>query len=259
MLFLANYADEKFRASQKFNTQTAFRIGGFDDVFEYSPPLIDKMFFEKNRAILGSPKGGGYWLWKPYIIKEALSKINENDILIYADSGSHFIHNAKEIAILPEIFNQDVIPFEMELPESSWTKRDAFVLMNADSFSFEKSNQRLASFMVIKKSPLSMKFIDEYLAYCCNERIITDIPNTCGLPNYQDFKEHRHDQSVFSLLSKKYGLTAFRDPSQWGNPRIAEFKNSPYPQIIEHTRHKVPKHAKLSYRIKRFFWKKKKH
>ncbi len=222
----------------------------------YSPSLIDKLFFEENKIILSSPKGGGYWLWKPYIIKDALSKINDNDILIYADSGSHFIHDANEIGILPEKSNQDVIPFEMELAESSWTKRDAFILMNVDGLGFEKANQRLASFIVIKKSPLSMKFIDEYLKYCCDERIITDIPNTCRFPNYLDFKEHRHDQSIFSLLSKKYGLIAFRDPSQWGNPRVTEFINSPYPQIIEHTRHKNPKHAKLGYRIKRFFFKK---
>jgi hypothetical protein len=253
-LYLVNFANQTFREAQKFNTRMALKIGGFDNVFEYGPQLIDRTFFEENKAILNSPRGGGYWLWKPYIIRDALRKINDGDILIYADSGSHFIRNAIELGTLPDKFNQDVISFEMELPESSWTKRDAFVLMGCDDFGFEKSNQRLGSFMVIKKSPMSLKFVDEYLAYCCDERIITDIPNTCGLSNYPDFKEHRHDQSVFSLLSKKYGLTTFRDPSQWGNSRIAEYKNSPYPQLIEHTRHKIPKNAKLKYRIKRFLF-----
>ena len=31
--------------------------------------------------------GGGYWLWKPYIILETLSRIEENDILVYVDAG----------------------------------------------------------------------------------------------------------------------------------------------------------------------------
>jgi hypothetical protein len=31
-----------------------------------------------------------------------------------------------------------------------------------------------------------------------------------------DFITHRHDQSVLSLLLKKYGVDKYRDPSQWG-------------------------------------------
>ena len=31
-------------------------------------------------------KGYGYWVWKPYIIKEALSTINENDVLLYVEA-----------------------------------------------------------------------------------------------------------------------------------------------------------------------------
>jgi hypothetical protein len=36
-------------------------------------------------------------------------------------------------------------------------------------------------------------------------RLITDLPSTCGLPEFPDFKSHRHDQSLFSLLYKKHG------------------------------------------------------
>ena len=39
-----------------------------------------------------------------------------------------------------------------------------------------------------------------------DKRIITDDPNEPGVENYPDFKEHRHDQSILSLLVKKFGL-----------------------------------------------------
>jgi hypothetical protein len=48
--------------------------------------------------------------------------------------------------------------------------------------------------------------------------------------------EHRHDQSVFSVLSKKHGLPVFRDPSQFGNGVLDDFPNSTYPQLIVHSR-----------------------
>lgn len=257
MIYLTNFADAKFKPSQKFNSRTAIKIGGVNYAFEYGPESIDSVFYSKHQKILDLPRGCGYWLWKPYIILDALNKIKLNDVLIYSDSGSHFINKATPLSTLPNDFNQDIVPFELELPEAHWTKRDAFVRMEADTLNFAKSNQRLASFIVIKKSNFAIEFINDYLSYCCDPLIITDSPNETVLPNYEGFKEHRHDQSVLSLLTKKYNLMAFRDPSQWGNSRIGEFENSNYPQILEHTRHKNPKHAKLSYKIKRFFFPKK--
>lgn len=121
----------------------------------------------------------------------------------------------------------------------------------ADAMGFQETNQCLASFIVIRKSAMSMQFMREYLDYCCNPKILTDLDNLCGLPNYPGFTAHRHDQSIFSLLCKKYQLQGFRDPSQWGNNQKGQFFNSSYPQIMEHTRQKSPKQAKLLYRIKR--------
>lgn len=40
-----------------------------------------------HRLMKTVQRGYGYWLWKPYIVKKQLEKMNDNDILIYADSG----------------------------------------------------------------------------------------------------------------------------------------------------------------------------
>lgn len=32
-------------------------------------------------------KGGGYWLWKPFILYETLQKAQEGDVIVYADAG----------------------------------------------------------------------------------------------------------------------------------------------------------------------------
>ena len=61
-----------------------------------------------------------------------------------------------------------------------------------------------------------------------------------GLPNYPEFIDNRHDQTVLSLLSKKWGISAFRDPSQYGNntEKFSQevIERSSFPQIFDHHR-----------------------
>lgn len=254
MKVFVNYATENFFPAQRFNSKTALQVGGFDRVIENNPATLGAEFKSKHSAILNQARGAGYWLWKPYCILTALKQVNNGDFVMYADSASHFIQPADPLFALPESTGQDVIPFSLDLPEAHWTKRDAFVLMDCDRQGFELGSQRLASFILARKSVHSIAFFQDYLNYCTDPRILTDSENSCGLPNYSGFRDHRHDQSVFSLLSKKLGLSAFRDPSQWGNAQMSAFPNSNYPQLIEHTRQKSPKQATLSFKLKRFFF-----
>jgi len=90
--------------------------------------------------------------------------------------------------------------------------------------------------VIIRKTDNSSRFVSEWLRWSEDPRLLTDVPNTQGLPDYADFIDHRHDQSIFSLLTKKHGVPAFRDPSQWGNSVHAAYPNSSYPQIINHVR-----------------------
>lgn len=254
MKILVNYATESFFSAQRFNSKMGLKIGGFDKVIENNPDILDDDFKEAHAEILNQARGAGYWLWKPYCILKALESAADGDLVMYTDSASHFIASAESLLVLPEQSGQDIIPFALEHPEAHWTKRDAFVMMDCDDRGFEALPQRLASFMVARKSAKSIAFFQEYLHHCSNPQILTDLENICGLPNYPGFRDHRHDQSIFSLLTKKHDLQVFRDPCQWGNSQMAEFTNSPYPQLIEHTRQRSPKQAKLSYQMKRFFF-----
>ena len=59
------------------------------DVSIKSDPTFHEIL-EKSSSfsnIFNSMKGGGYWLWKPYIIYKHLSTLNESDLLYYADAG----------------------------------------------------------------------------------------------------------------------------------------------------------------------------
>jgi hypothetical protein len=248
---LVTFATKSYTSALQYFIKTAKETTPFDLIKVGSPEQIDTQFIETHSSILSAPRGAGYWLWKPYFILQALEQARDGDLLLYADCASFFTQNAEPLLNLPQAFNQDIIPFELEQIEGAWTKRDCFIVLDAESKGFELSKQRQASFIVFRKSAFSLQFAQDYLRYCTNIHALTEMPNIYGQENYSGFIEHRYDQSVFSLLSKKYHLSAFRDPSQWGNHQKNLFINSDYPQIFELTRQAKPKQATIFYQLKK--------
>lgn len=239
MLLCINYADEKFRPWQQLQTQTAYLFGA-DKVREYSPKDIPRDFYEKNKSILDQPRGAGYWLWKPLIIKDALSSVDYGDYVFYVDSGAFYINHAPPLIDAMQKANSDVMCFEIGAwaVEKHWSKRDAFILMDCDSERYTDTPQRCATYIVLKKTPDTITLIDEFLWYAQEPRIITDMPNRLGKDNYDGFKENRHDQTIWSLLTKRKGIEPFRDPSQYGDfSRNSNYskdiiERSTYPTIL---------------------------
>lgn len=237
MIIAVNYADRKFQRAQKLNSKTA-RQWGADKVIEYGPKDIDEAFRRRNQEILDAPRGGGYYLWKPYVYRKAYDELSEGDYLVYIDSGAVYVN---KIQYLIDCMEHEKVPvmifsLERERIEKGNTKRDAFVLMDCDETKYTDTPQSIGGYFVCKKAPEVQAYLDEVLRYAQDIRVISDRPNVMGMPDYEEFSDHRHDQSVISLMSKKYGFKRFRDPSQFGltNHYEAEVEQrSTYPQIVD--------------------------
>lgn len=241
MNYLINYAHNYYKQSQRLNSSTGLTHGRLDSVIECAYSDLSQEFIAKNNHILSQRKGAGYWLWKPYIIVKALENIIDGDVLFYSDSGAYFIKTVKPLIDICKHETDGVMVFHMEPVDDNkevlQTKKDAFVLMNCDTDEYRDSWARLASFSIWVKNDFSINIAREWLRYCEDERILTDIPNSCGIKEDSRFISHRHDQSVFSLLTKKYKIKSYPDPSQWGNG----YRGNPpiYEQMINHTRNKL--------------------
>jgi hypothetical protein len=220
--YLVNYSDKTHKNSQIENTNSALSIGGFDNVFSFNLQDLGDEFIFQNKNIMSQPRGAGYWMWKPFVIKKALELINDNDILMYSDSGISFIKNIDEIVTIMDNTDEKLLLFELDdiHPNKRWTKRDCFVLMGLDNEPYLSQNQLLASYILMRKNKFVIKFIDEWLHYAKDYRVITDSSNECGLPNYLEFVDHRHDQSILSLLGRKYKIKNIPDVSQYGIGRM---------------------------------------
>ena len=198
---------------------------GVDTVRSYDwEDLRATDFYHDNRQILDQPTGMGFWLWKPYIIQQALNAAEEGDIIIYADSGLEILAPLDPLFTLCREGNPVLLFGNGDFSNSMWTKRDCFILMNCDEEAYWQSPQCDAAFCLFRRCEASLQFVAEWLGYCRDPRILTDAPNSCGRRNLPDFIEHRRDQSVLSLLARKYRLPLFRMPTQFGN----HYKMHPY-------------------------------
>ena len=210
MVHVLNFASNGYENARKWNTNSAYKCGA-DIVYEYTLQDVDGMFWDKNVSILEKERGCGYWLWKPYFIVNTLEKVQENDWIIYSDSGMYFRQSIKKYIKQLESDNITFISRTTKFKEKQFTKRDVFVEMNCDISEYTDSLQRAASVILVKNTERNRAIVREWLEIAQNYHWITDEPNRNGLANYGEFIDHRHDQSLFSLLCKKYDIVCNKD------------------------------------------------
>jgi hypothetical protein len=170
---------------------------------------IDSEFLEKNKSILNCSRGGGYWLWKPYIINETLKKINDDDIIFYIDSKYYFIQDFTDL-YSEYMKNNDLLvwknkPNEQVWYMKNWCKMDVINKYNIFDKVFNKNAEDCwAGALIVKKNNNTIKYVQEWLDMCCIYEDITDSPSK--IINISLFNEHRHDQSLLSIILHKYNI-----------------------------------------------------
>lgn len=232
MNILINYADLKYFGAQKNNSQSGLSIGGFHRVVEHARSSLAPEFVEKNRLIFDQFRGAGYWIWKPYIIYQSLLRADKDDIIFYCDAGCTFTENMEDYFEICKEDEKGLILFDGLHINKIYTKRDCFVYMGMDEDRYVNGSQLTATFQLCRKTEFSLEFYRQYIEHVEDARILTDAPNVCGLPNYEGFLDHRHDQSIASLMAIQQDVTLLEDPSQWGD----EVRRPSLPRVIQHHR-----------------------
>ena len=195
-------------------------------------------------------RGYAYWMWKPYLIKKIFNEIEYGDIVNYLDVGCHIIKEnyskfieysnfikKKDKWILPFQYHSNFdcknkkITFPTRL-EKEYTKGDLLHYFEVyDNKCIIETPQFWAGCFFLKKTETSINFLNEWIEVFEKRFDLIDDTESKTL-NYKDFIENRHDQSVYSLLCKKYKLQSFSafecDWAYLDNDRTWEHnKNSP--------------------------------
>ena len=215
MKVLINYADEKYRPTQKTNTWTGYHIAKFDKVFSFGPEDVDEDFRKANSEIFAEKRGNGLWLWKPYFIQRVMNQCQDGDIVFYCDSGAFFVRNLKPIEDILQV--SPIFVCDCPLIESCFTKPSCFSKMHCEGEEYTNTNQMIATYLVLRCCNQSRMFVNEWIQLCQDKELMWPEKNgKRSNANPLDFVAHREDQSILSLLCKKYGIAPHRDLSQRG-------------------------------------------
>lgn len=252
MLYEISYADENFREAQKFHVKMAKKYGGFDVIIPYGKDDLDEEFKERHKEILTLPRGG-YWIWKPHIINMTLAQMKENDYLLYVDAGAVILHSARKLLSVMNANNDDIMVFAVyDTIEKEYTKRDVFTYFQFETKDCLNSAQIMGGFILIKKNARTVSIFQEWETACKIPNLLLDGENILSIEgNYPEFKAHRHDQSILSVLLKREGVIPYRDPSQYGLFESVRYKQKILRQSADYEICKKSKYPKLMFYLHR--------
>ena len=221
-----SYGDDNFTISRERIKIQAILSCLFKTINIYSPDFLDEPFKNDFKYLLSQKRGAGYWCWKYFILLETMKAVKENDWILYADAGCTLVQprNEKLLDMIREMEknNKFISAYKLSgcTTEEAWTKNDLFIKLGIDEESdLRKSYQYIGGVFLIKNNKIMRDLISNIKEFIKNNQtLVDDTPSTTK--NADTFKEHRHDQSVFSLfrkLNNEYVYMIERDETYYGN------------------------------------------
>ena len=199
----------------------ARETGLFYKQFNFDFKWLEKNDFEAAQVIRSLRmnrqfRGFGYWVWKPAILKWADSNFKKSHIL-YVDAGSHFRSGLNQIKSLESSLRESDKngALAWSLPdhtEYQWTKIEVIKLINSPENQL-LANQVQSGFISLAPSKNREVLVDQWRDISLMRKgfYFTDDLES---QQYPDFIEHRHDQSILSLLWKQLGLYSEIDKTE---------------------------------------------
>ena len=206
-IVLVSFADRRYRNAMK-------RLEGYTEKLPFTERhfcdqtnTFDKKYWSNLKPWLYR-REFGYWKWKADLVKYYLDKLEEGDIVAYSDGGICWNDTPAALRRFDEYLQmlspeRPILTFQEPYVEQEWTKGDLLMAAGVyDNESICTSNQLWGGCFLIMKSVESEKFLKEWVAMNDLKReLITD--KRSSVPNKNGYKEHRHDQSSFSVLVKQ--------------------------------------------------------
>ena len=207
------YGDLKFSKARDQLAKDAESLGLFDQIEVWDYERLSKTAeFQSLDSRIRQHNGHMYFWWKPFIIRKALEETQEGGYVFYCDSGRYdggFRLTSETKFLIDEFratgFTGVLVP--QFGSNERWTKNECFQLMECTSKEYYESSQIQATFSMWVKGSISSYALAEWERCCRDYRLVSDEK---AEKQKRKFKAHRHDQSLLTILSLKYGLRHIR-------------------------------------------------
>ena len=211
-----NYHNAVQRICSEAKQFTIFsKILGYTDIYLKN----DTEFWSKHGDFVSSnPRGYGYWLWKSYLIKKILATISDDDIIVYADAGCTMNLKGKlrllEYIEMCKMHESGNVSFQLTHMEECWTKNDIWKHLGGSQTELS-SGQLVGGIFILRKCKKVVDLVNKWYETGSMYHLIDDSPSIT--PNIPEFKENRHDQSIWSILRKQHGSLILQDETYFSD------------------------------------------
>lgn len=179
------------------------------DISYFNPSIGSQI----NNLAKQYKRGYGYWSWKAAAVNLA-SHLFPNKYILYIDAGSslNLVENASAIWTDWRNFVEEHGALAWQLnnhPEYAWTKKELLDRLNVGD-RIVTSNQIQSGFVFLAPNMQNKSLLKEWQELSLEESgfFLTD---EIKIQQHPNFLEHRHDQSILSLIWKKLELSHLLD------------------------------------------------
>ncbi|NBO70073.1 MAG: hypothetical protein EBU66_09430 [Bacteroidetes bacterium] len=214
MITFADGAESMKSAGNRLRSQT-INSEVFTEVVVVNKEMLLKsgqVGDELLNFMVSQNRGFGYWVWKPVILKLALEGYwGDYEFITYMDAGCEYVDNyfsSKRMHNFLDIARkQNILAFSTSHPEERFSKKKVLNILN--DVKDQTNPQVEATTIFIKNCKFSRDFISNWLEMS----ILNNFGNLDDeIEDESDnFLEHRHDQSVFSVLYKNFQLKSLKN------------------------------------------------
>ena len=162
--------------------------------------ILNSDYYKEHSDVLSKVSFG--FAFRPIIIWDVLNKIENGDGLLFTDSN-HII--AKDPQIFYDVLGKYGAFFRdhwrVKYLNRHWTRMDMFINGGFNEERYFNSIQIQGNIFGFKKDEKSLKYVKEWLELSLRPEVMF---GKNEYSNFDGFREHRHDQSLMSLLREKY-------------------------------------------------------
>jgi hypothetical protein len=219
---LVTFTDSRMKAARRRLCRQAKEMEVYSEIVSASERDLSPDFRQRFKNYLTPEhRGFGYYAWKPQIVLQTLERLQDGDQVHWIDSGCHLNPAGRDRLL--ELFamtveapsgvqgfeclppNGSLVYKQRQFPdqrEGHWTKGDLLDRLDVRGRPDITNTQQLgATTFFVRKCPTSMDFMRHWVRVFSEDFSMIDDSASLA-PNLEGFIEHRHDQSIYSILGK---------------------------------------------------------
>lgn len=166
----------------------------FDEIRIYTDKDLPQSLL--GHELFAHSRGGGYWLWKPWVVLDTLKDMQEDDILVYSDAGSKIFDHKEWDKWFRIMERKSALFFFYSGSMEKWARKSILEyfcsVKNLHSY-----YQLMSGLFLLRKS--ARHLIEEwYDVMRLYPEIVMDVDKRMMEYESPKFIENRHDQAVLS-------------------------------------------------------------